>query len=147
LPVMPILPWLALIVIVNGIGEEAGWRGYLLPRLQTLWGPAAGTAATGLVWALWHAPMFLVVATYRAMDPWTALFGFGLGILAGAFVLAHLTALARGGIVPAVLWHTLFNLATATAVGGPAAPILTVLAMGWALWLLRRPERLAVPPG
>lgn len=145
LPVLPVLPWLALILVVNGLGEEAGWRGYLLPRLQALWGARAGTLATGAVWAVWHAPFFALVATYRAMDPAMILFGFGIGILAGACVLAHLAALARGGVVLAVLWHTGFNLATATQAGGPAGPVLTALAILWALWLLRNPAAMAVP--
>ncbi len=145
LPILPVLPWLALILVVNGLGEEAGWRGYLLPRLQALWGARAGTLATGAVWAVWHAPFFALVATYRAMDPVTILFGFGIGILAGACVLAHLAALARGGVALAVLWHTGFNLATATEAGGPAGPVLTAVAILWALWLLRYPAAMAVP--
>lgn len=146
LPALPVGAVVAIVLVVNGLGEEAGWRGFLLPRLQALCGPRAGTLATGAVWAAWHAPFFALVATYRAMDPVMILFGFGLGILAGAFVLAHLAALAGGGVVLAVLWHGLFNLATATAAGGPAGPILTAVAIGWALWLWRHPAALTVPP-
>lgn len=146
---LPTLPWaatLAIVVLVNGLGEELGWRGFLLPRAQALWGVRAGTLVTGALWALWHLPMFLVLATYREMGALVLLLGFGIGILAGACVLAHLTALARGGVVLAVLWHSGFNLGTGTALGGPAPMLLSALALAWALWLLRRaPEAMRVP--
>ncbi len=146
---LPILPWaatLAIVVLVNGLGEELGWRGFLLPRAQALWGVRAGTLATGVIWALWHLPMFFVLATYREMGALGLLLGFGIGILAGACVLAHLTSLARGGVVLAVLWHTGFNLGTATALGGLGPALLSALAIAWALWLLRRaPEAMRVP--
>ncbi|MFN4203983.1 MAG: lysostaphin resistance A-like protein [Tabrizicola sp.] len=146
---LPVLPWgatLAAIVIVNGLGEELGWRGFLLPRAQAVWGVRAGTLATGAIWALWHLPMFFVLATYREMGAPGLLFGFGIGILAGACVLAHLASLARGGVVLAVLWHTGFNLGTGTALGGLAPMLLSALAIAWALWLLRRaPGAMRVP--
>ncbi len=149
---MPPLPWwafLPVVLVVNGLGEELGWRGYLLPRLQAVWGPVAGTAATGALWAAWHLPMFVVLETYRAMGPLALAAGFGLGLMAGSFVLAHIAAVWRGGVLGAVLWHTGFNLGTATALGGPAAALLSALAWVWALALLATPagrRALAVPP-
>lgn len=142
----PFAALLLIVLIVNGLGEELGWRGYLLPRAQALWGLRRGTLATGAIWAGWHLPMFAVLATYRDIGPVGMIFGFGLGILAGACVLAHLAALARGGVVLAVLWHTGFNLGTGTALGGAAPMLLSALAMTWAIWLLRRaPQAMAVP--
>jgi len=40
--------------LVRGLGEETGWRGYALPRLQQRWGPLRATLVLGLLWALWH---------------------------------------------------------------------------------------------
>lgn len=42
------------------IGEEIGWRGFLAPRMVALWGFAAGTLASGMIWAAWHAPLILL---------------------------------------------------------------------------------------
>jgi len=42
-----------------GIGEELGWRGWLLPHLSANRSFLAATALTGLAWGLWHLPVFL----------------------------------------------------------------------------------------
>ena len=57
------LIWFLIIAIIGGpLLEEAGWRGFALPRLQPRHGPLVGTLILGLLWALWHLPEFLVPA-------------------------------------------------------------------------------------
>ena len=41
------------------LGEESGWRGYALPRLQHRFGPFASSLILGLLWANWHLPLML----------------------------------------------------------------------------------------
>jgi len=45
-------------VTVIGVGEELGWRGWLLPTLSARRTFLSGTALTGFVWAFWHLPIF-----------------------------------------------------------------------------------------
>jgi membrane protease YdiL (CAAX protease family) len=45
-------------VTVIGVGEELGWRGWLLPTLSASRSFLAATALTGLAWTLWHLPLF-----------------------------------------------------------------------------------------
>ncbi|MGD9986316.1 CPBP family intramembrane glutamic endopeptidase [Pseudonocardia sp.] len=40
------------------LGEEPGWRGFALSRLQERFGPLAGNTVLGVLWALWHFPLF-----------------------------------------------------------------------------------------
>lgn len=45
-------------VTVIGVGEELGWRGWLLPSLSATRSFLGGTVLTGLAWALWHLPLY-----------------------------------------------------------------------------------------
>lgn len=153
LPALSLPAVLLLVFLCNGYGEETGWRGFALGRLQRRFGPVRGTLVLALVWAGWHAPMFGVVETYRAMGPVQILGGFGLGICAGAVVLARVVNRTGGSVLAAALWHTTYNLTSATAAGrGPVGAVTTTCVMVWAAVLLiqewRRPlerSRLAVP--
>ena len=56
--------WLLLRTLAGGgLGEELGWRGWALPRLEAHLPPVAASALLGLVWALWHLPSVLVAAS------------------------------------------------------------------------------------
>ena len=131
------LPAVFLVALLaNGFGEEMGWRGYALPRLQKLFGTWRGTLALFPIWALWHLPLYLIVVSFRSMDITMLVFGWGLGLFAGNLVLANVTHLARGSILAAALWHVLYNFSSATAIGGLAPAISTTCVMIWALGLV-----------
>jgi membrane protease YdiL (CAAX protease family) len=53
-----LLPLLLVSVFVSGLGEELGWRGYALPRLQRRNGPLAASVIVGVLWAVWHLPVY-----------------------------------------------------------------------------------------
>ena len=47
-------------LLVAPLGEEPGWRGFALPRLQKRLHPLAAAVVLGFLWANWHLPLFLV---------------------------------------------------------------------------------------
>ena len=58
-----------VVLLVNGIGEEAGWRGFAVERLargRSLLVTALGVA---VAWALWHLPLFFVLESFRSFGP------------------------------------------------------------------------------
>src|SRR5215203_4271552 len=90
----------------GALGEEPGWRGFALPRLQSLHGPLLGSLILGVLWGLWHLPLFFT--------PWNELTAFNVVV----FVLAT-TCLAimytwvfnntKGSVLMAILIHASFN--------------------------------------
>ncbi|MCK2220625.1 CPBP family intramembrane metalloprotease [Actinomadura sp. ATCC 31491] len=123
---------------VPALGEEWGWRGWLLPRLVSSNGVLAGLLLSGAVWGLWHAPLTLLGYNYPRLGSWAALFFIGFCTLAG--VLLGWLRLRTGSVWPAVVAHGSLN-AVAPAVlmlGDAAAPPNEVLAgitglVGWAV--------------
>lgn len=139
------------IVFATCLGEEIGWRGYALPRLQARFGPRLGTALLYPLWALWHLPNFWFLANFLDMDPFTLVVGWGLGLFAGTLVLAHVAHLARGSVLATSIWHFGYNAASATDLGSVVPIVATAFVAIWAVSLVRRewslPEAsaLAVP--
>ena len=54
-----ILPQIILIILI-AIGEEYGWRGYLLPRLMKRCNVLYSSVILGLIWGIWHFPAYLI---------------------------------------------------------------------------------------
>jgi membrane protease YdiL (CAAX protease family) len=132
------LPAVMLLVLVfNGFGEETGWRGFALERLQRRFGPLTGTLILALLWAGWHTPAFFIVETYRTMTLPMIIGGFGVGICAGAIVLSRIARQTEGSVLAAALWHALYNMTSATVASrGVIAAVTTTCVMVWAVVLL-----------
>jgi uncharacterized protein len=59
--VLTYLVTFVFVAVLGGpLGEEIGWRGFALPRMQPLHGPLVGSIILGLLWGLWHLPEFMV---------------------------------------------------------------------------------------
>lgn len=94
---------LPLWILTFGIGEETGWRGFALPRLQRGRSALSATIILWVFWALWHLPLFFY--SYEA----SILPGFLIGLLAGAITLTWLYNSTSGTILLVALWHGTFN--------------------------------------
>ncbi len=140
------MPWVVLLVLlVNGLGEEGGWRGFALQHLQACHGPLGATLRLTGLWALWHAPLFWLNQGMQALlGP--ALLGWLLGLLCGAFVLAQVQRHSGGSAWPAACWHAGYNLMVASAAGaGLPAALCSALVMVWGTGLALREWRRARP--
>lgn len=134
----------SLALIVGGYGEEAGWRGFAQPSLSRRYGPLRATSVVWLAWSIWHVPLFFTLASFEDFGPLMAL-GWGIGLLAGAIVLASVAGWARGSVLAAALWHAGYNLGAGTSFGdGLAAPVLTAGVVFWAVSVVQR-ERAGLP--
>lgn len=122
--------------VANGLGEETGWRGFLLPRLQRHHSPLVSTVLLTIGWAGWHLPAFFYLPSYAAIGL-SIVPGFLFGLFAGAVVLTWLYNRSGGSVLAAALWHASFNFVTAspTAAGFTAA-VTSMLVVVWAVAVL-----------
>ncbi|MBN9687452.1 MULTISPECIES: CPBP family intramembrane glutamic endopeptidase [unclassified Corallococcus] len=86
------------------VGEEPGWRGFALPRLQARYGPFRATLLLGLSWALWHLPLFLV-PRWGGSPLWV----YTLLVTGLAFIMSLGFELAGGSVLVAMVLHAMFN--------------------------------------
>jgi len=134
LPRLPLSVVLILVLLFNGYGEETGWRGFALPRLQERYGPLWGPIVLGLIWAGWHVPSFPVIEGYASMSWPVVIFGFGVGIICGSIVLAEVVDRTGGSVLAASIWHLLYNMSAATLGSrGVVGSISTVCVEVWAM--------------
>jgi membrane protease YdiL (CAAX protease family) len=96
-------------IIAGVLGEEIGWRGFLVPHLAKITSFTKLALITGIIWALWHFPL-IIFANYNAGAPlWYSLPVFTVNVIGISFILAWLR-LKSGSIWPAVLFHACWNL-------------------------------------
>ncbi len=71
-------PYLIVIVLIyilflgGPLGEEIGWRGYLLPLLLKKTTPFFSSLIIGVIWSIWHLPLFYIIGTIQSQLPFIA---------------------------------------------------------------------------
>jgi hypothetical protein len=83
-PLYTVVPTFIILTVAAGIGEEFGWRGFLLPRLQTRHNALISSLIVGVIWAIWHIPLFFIKGT-------------------GQYDIQ-----SQGGLLPAILGYSIF---------------------------------------
>jgi hypothetical protein len=97
-----VFPALVQSLLLGPMGEEFGWRGLALPLLQRRFSPFWASLILGVVWAIWHAPAFLMGGTPQSA--WS--FGpFFVGLIAITVILTPLFNASRGSLLIAILYH------------------------------------------
>ena len=134
---LPYLGWAVfpLWIVTFGFGEEIGWRGFALPRLQKTMSASKATLVLGLLWSLWHVPSFFYHETYVGMG-WFMIPAIVFGVLCGAVLFTWLYNGSGGSVLMVAIWHALFDLLTASAAGRDFIPIVTTAGViAWAIYV------------
>jgi uncharacterized protein len=93
-------------LLTAGVGEELGWRGYLLPELRRSLSSVAASGVVAVIWFVWHLPLFWVTGASQQEIPVST---FALGLISYSFILTWLVEAANSSLV-AVLFHTSANV-------------------------------------
>jgi membrane protease YdiL (CAAX protease family) len=105
------IPFLELVIfnlLLGPSGEEAGWRGFALPRLQGHFTALTSTLILGLIWAAWHIPMWFIPGIPEGQIPFWL---FTIDKIATAIALTWIFNGTGGSLLAAGLLHLTQNLA------------------------------------
>jgi CAAX protease family protein len=98
-----LLATLVSTIVIVGVFEELGWRGFALPRMQrdhtALW----AAIVLGAIWSLWHMPELVSNPTEREPAP------FLIAVVAWSVLLAWIYNSTRGSLLLVVLFHAATN--------------------------------------
>lgn len=138
--------------VLFALGEEIGWRGFLLPRLLPI-GQGRALVASGVVWGAWHAPVIVQGYNYPGRPILGALmmvvFCVLVGVVFGWLYLrtrsAWAPALAHGSLNASAGLAVLFLAVPDTAIGGTllslAGWVALAVFIAWLLLTRRLPVR------
>jgi membrane protease YdiL (CAAX protease family) len=98
-----LVPFFLVDVLTNG--EEIGWRGYVLPRLQARHSALTASLVIGVVWTVWHIPRFLMAGNTDSFV-W-----FALDTIAKAVLFTWLFNNTSGSLLIVTLFHSAINTA------------------------------------
>lgn len=105
--------YLVLVVLIpwNGpVGEEFGWRGFALPKLQNKLGPLAASIVIGVIWGIWHLPSFFapqgVIGALTATVGLVFIIPYTLGTIANSIFMTWLYNKSKGSaLIAGIVWH------------------------------------------
>ncbi len=118
------------LLLFVGVGEEAGWRGFLLPALLPRLGFRGAVTVVAVIWAVWHLPLFCFRPTLAAMDA-AGIAGWAFSILVGSVLTGWIWVRSHGSLWPVIILHTTLDLAFTAAAATPVSNM--VIGMGLTL--------------
>lgn len=150
--------WVALtiqILFLGPLSEEFGWRGYAQERILARFSPVGGSLVLGVVWALWHLPLFFIPETSQSAAPQPTLqfLLFAVAVISQTVIMTWLYGRTGRSLGAMVLMHTAIGYAGTVVALLTTPGLLTtaVMAAGYLItaslvvWLAG--PRLGVAPG
>jgi membrane protease YdiL (CAAX protease family) len=108
---LPNPPWMIIlsfigVLIFNGMAEEFGWHGYVLPRFQARWNALISSIILGVIWASWHIGQFFVPGSNLYL---TNFWVWALSLISVSIVYTWIFNNTRGSVLAAALLHAMAN--------------------------------------
>ena len=100
-----------VMVSIGALGEEIGWRGYMIPKLEELFGLKKAIIIGGIIWGIWHFPANYIGHNFGTDywgEPWSGFLVFSIyTVFIGALLV--LVTKKTGSIWPATFLHAVNN--------------------------------------
>lgn len=143
-----IIPTFLFTLIQGPAGEETGWRGHLQPAMEEKFGTVKGSFLVGLIWAIWHAPIWFLGTGYHGTELLKYSIVFATTIASLGFIMGLCCHYCRNLIIP--IWmHFVLNFLSETFTASKLdmvswyAVFYLITAVGFALYH-RKKERWAI---
>ena len=136
-----LVTYVAIFFAGGPFGEEPGWRGFALPRLQQRSGPLMGTLILAVLWALWHLPIFVFLPGYNGTASGFSGFligfgGFTIAVIAFAIIFTWVFNNTRGSLLLVILLHASINTSTLLITLFPSFPKVGVVSqLPFVIWM------------
>ena len=112
-PLSSFVPLLIILFVAAGMGEEFGWRGFAMPRLQARYNALVSSLIIGLLWGTWHIPLFLTEGTIQsqwlAEAGWIAPVGYAVFCMAWSIQYTWVFNNTKGSVLLAAVIHGAVN--------------------------------------
>ena len=105
------------LLILGPLSEEIGWRGYALPRLQTRWNAVTSSLIIGVIWGLWHLPLFMMFGTSQH-ELGIPFIGFWIGMSANSLFYTWLYNNTKESLWSSILFHWIYTYAAQVVSSG-----------------------------
>ena len=146
------LPTIIPLFFFGPLSEEFGWRGFVLPRVLKCCDATLGSLVIGVVWALWHLPLFYMAGTsqYEFHIPYPP---FMVSVISSSFIYTYIYIKTNRSLFSAIFLHWIWTYAMQVASSGVRRTYLfdwlgcippLILAAVFVL-LLKKETRAAVP--
>jgi len=111
-----VVEFVRVLFLGGPLEEELGWRGFLLPRLQAKRAAFDASVLLGVIWGLWHVPLYFVLgtgqhATAAGAGAAAAIMAFVVWTIALSILFTWLFNQTRGSLIVVILFHASVNLA------------------------------------
>ncbi len=128
-----------LILLIGGpLGEEFGWRGFALPELETRFSPLWASLILGIIWSVWHLPLFFISDSAQHSLP------FGMYVLLTIPLTLMITWVYHSSgdsLLLVMVFHAAVNtwsgpLMISPEAAGSARPLVLVVMLTWVVAIL-----------
>ena len=98
--------YLLLMIFIGGGQEEIGWRGYILPFLEKKYGLILGSLILGIIWSIWHIPLWFIPGTTQVYMNYIAFTFMTIGY---SYIFSWIIELSNNRLLSGLISHGIAN--------------------------------------
>lgn len=114
---LTLLPTIFPLFILGPLSEEFGWRGFALKRLLNIVNPNMASLVLGLIWSLWHLPLFYIIGTSQH-EYHLSFITFMISITSMCFVVTYIYIKTNKNLFTAILFHWIYTFLSGVVSAG-----------------------------